>query len=350
MPTALAAAVSIAGSGAHRGAELALFAKPGRLCAREHRDAAGLRAVQVSVCAPAAEQGEIRWHFWPRFFSPRSPRIAVPILIHLTQRERKQVVEFPSLMFLREDSVSVGPPAPHPRLAAAGDAAGGDSPDCAGVRAAVLRTADDCARQRVGPARSGDSARSVVQHGLRRSLGAGANGRAPGRPGLAAERSRDARFSSARSAQLEVRASADLSRVIAAIDAAKLSAEATRYAPGLKLAQRVLTDSTLPDPRSRHDQRLPAPWLGARRKSSPAGRGDVHAGADHRRADRRTSRSSSVLPQRSMFSGQERVTVGTQIINRGPAAANNVQVRLELDGRQVESQDDHRAARRPRRR
>ena len=26
---------------------------------------------------------------------------AIPILIHLTQRERKQVVEFPSLMFVR---------------------------------------------------------------------------------------------------------------------------------------------------------------------------------------------------------------------------------------------------------
>jgi hypothetical protein len=28
--------------------------------------------------------------------------LAVPVLIHLTQRERKSVVEFPSLMFLRK--------------------------------------------------------------------------------------------------------------------------------------------------------------------------------------------------------------------------------------------------------
>ena len=47
---------------------------------------------------------------------------------------------------------------------------------------------------------------------------------------------------------------------------------------------------------------------------------------------------SSVLPQRTMFSGQERVTVAAGIINRGPAAANNVQVRLELDGRTLETQ------------
>ena len=47
---------------------------------------------------------------------------------------------------------------------------------------------------------------------------------------------------------------------------------------------------------------------------------------------------STVLPQRSLFSGQERVTVAASIVNRGPAAVNNVQVRLELDGRTVETQ------------
>ena len=48
--------------------------------------------------------------------------LAVPVLIHLTQRERKQVVEFPSLMFLQQDSVPVGAAPAHPRLAAAGAA------------------------------------------------------------------------------------------------------------------------------------------------------------------------------------------------------------------------------------
>ena len=47
---------------------------------------------------------------------------------------------------------------------------------------------------------------------------------------------------------------------------------------------------------------------------------------------------STVLPQRSLFSGQERVTVAASIVNRGPAAVNNVQVRLELDGRTAETQ------------
>ena len=37
----------------------------------------------------------------PAFFAALAA-IAVPILIHLIQRERKEVVQFPSLMFLRK--------------------------------------------------------------------------------------------------------------------------------------------------------------------------------------------------------------------------------------------------------
>ena len=118
----------------------------------------------------------------------------------------------------------------------------------------------------------------------------------------------------------------------AAIDAAKLSAEATRYAPGLKLAQRVLVDSTL---QAREvvmisdfqrngwvrDENLRLPE-GTTLKTVPI-------------TDAQTSNLavSTVLPQRSLFSGQERVTVAASIVNRGPAAVDNVQVRLELERR-----------------
>jgi hypothetical protein len=138
-------------------------------------------------------------------------------------------------------------------------------------------------------------------------------------------------------AQLEVRASADLSRVIAAIDAATLSAEATRYAPGLKLAQRVLVDSTLQTREvvmisdfQRHG------WVRDENLRFPkARRSHLITITDAQPANLTVA---SVLPQRSIFSGQERITVAAGIINRGPAVANNVQVRLELDGRSVETQ------------
>ena len=47
---------------------------------------------------------------------------------------------------------------------------------------------------------------------------------------------------------------------------------------------------------------------------------------------------SSVLPQRSLFSGQERITVAAGIINRGPAAVTNLKVELDVDGRTLETQ------------
>ena len=42
--------------------------------------------------------------------------LAIPVLIHLTQRERKTVVEFPSLMFLRKIPVRVGAAPAHSQL------------------------------------------------------------------------------------------------------------------------------------------------------------------------------------------------------------------------------------------
>src|SRR5207249_11615602 len=47
---------------------------------------------------------------------------------------------------------------------------------------------------------------------------------------------------------------------------------------------------------------------------------------------------SSVLPQRSMFSGQERITVAAGIVNRGPAPVTNLRVDLVVDGRTLETQ------------
>ena len=63
--------------------------------------------------------------------------LAMPVLIHLIQRERKRVVQFPSLMFLQRDPVPIGAAPPDPQLAAAAAAAGGARADRRGFRAAV---------------------------------------------------------------------------------------------------------------------------------------------------------------------------------------------------------------------
>ena len=104
-----------------------------------------------------------------------------------------------------------------------------------------------------------------------------------------------------------MRATADLSRVTAAIDAAKLSAEATRYAPALKLAQRVLADSTL---QTREVVMISdfqrSGWVRDENLRLPEG--TMFKPVPITDAQPANLTVSNVLPQRSMFSGQERVT------------------------------------------
>ena len=127
----------------------------------------------------------------PLFFAALAT-LAVPILIHLTQRERKQIVEFPSLMFLEKipyQSVRRRRIRDWPLLAMRMAAI---LLIVLGVLAAVFRTADRGAGQRFRPARGRDPARPLLQHGLQRSMGARAGGRTTDGAGTRPERSRDA--------------------------------------------------------------------------------------------------------------------------------------------------------------
>jgi hypothetical protein len=261
---------------------------------------------------------------------------AIPIVIHLTQRERKQVVEFPSLMFLEKipyQSVRRRRIRDWPLLAMR----------LAAILLIVLAFARPFFERPIAALANRSGPREVVIL-LDRSYSMGYGDRwtraqAAARQAVqgltATDHATLILFGS--NAQAEVRASADLSRVTAAINAAKVSAESTRYAPALKLAQRVLADSTLQTREVilisdfqrngwARDENLRLPE-GTTLKTVPI-------------TDAQTANLavSTVLPQRSLFSGQERVTVTASIINRGPSAVNSVPVRLELDGRTVETQ------------
>ena len=179
---------------------------------REHVDAARLRAVQISVRAPAAEPGEIdgisRTALLRRARDARrsDPDPSDPARAEADRRV--SVADVPA-----EDPVSVGAPAADPRLAAAGHAAGGDHPDRAGVRAAVLRAPD---RSR-WPARSGPR-EVVILLDRSYSMGYGdrwARAQAAARQAVQGLASSDhaTLILFGTSAQLEVRATADLSRV-----------------------------------------------------------------------------------------------------------------------------------------
>src|SRR4051812_24155284 len=172
--------------------------------------------------------------------------LAVPVIIHLTQREKKQVVEFPSLMFLQRipyQSVRRRRIRDWPLLAMR----------LAAIALIVLAFARPFMRKPTVALASSMGPREVVvllDHSYSMAYGdrwdrARAAARRTVQSLGTADHATLIVFGTG--AELQVRATADLGRVLAAIDASTLSAEATRYAPGLKLAQRVLAESHLPN-------------------------------------------------------------------------------------------------------
>ncbi len=106
----------------------------------------------------------------PLFFAALAT-LAIPIVIHLTQRERKQVVEFPSLMFLEKipyQSVRRRRIRDWPLLAMR----------MAAIFLIVLAFSRPFFERPIaaltssaGTARGGHPARSLLQHGVWRSIG-----------------------------------------------------------------------------------------------------------------------------------------------------------------------------------
>ena len=262
--------------------------------------------------------------------------LAIPIIIHLTQRERNQVVEFPSLMFLEKipyQSVRRRRIRDWPLLAMR----------LAAILLIVLAFARPFFDRPIAALSNVSGPREVVIL-LDRSYSMGYGDRwtraqAAARQAVQGLTATDhaTLIVFGTNAQAEVRASADLSRVVSAIDNAKVGAEATRYAPALKLAQRVLADSTL---QTREVVMISDfqrnGWVRDENLRLPEG--TTFKAVPITDAQTANLAVSTVLPQRSMFSGQERVTVAASVINRGPSAVNNVAVRRELDGRAVETQ------------
>src|SRR6478735_607150 len=194
--------------------------------------------------------------------------IAVPILVHLIQRERKRVIEFPSLMFvqripyqsvrrrrlrhwalllMRAAAIALIVAAftrPFlPASAAASLAATGGSRE-------VVILLDQSASMGYGDRwqRARDEAGKVID-----SIGA-------------ADKATLVLFS--RNAEENIRATSDRGRLQAALRGASLTAAGTRFGPALKLAESILTRSTL--------QRREAVLISDFQKTGWTGSEDVH--------------------------------------------------------------------------
>ena len=263
--------------------------------------------------------------------------IAVPVLVHLIQRERKRVIEFPSLMFvqkipyqsvrrrrirhwalllLRAAAIALivaafaRPYLPASAAAALGAGTGGsrevvillDQSASMGYGDRWQRAKDEAARV-IGSIGTTDKATLVL-------------------------------FS--RNAEENLRATADRGRLEAALRAAQLTSSGTRFGPALKLAESILTRSTLP--------RKEAVLISDFQKTGWSGSEDVHfpEGMALTPVSVATETVANVaVPSvsfaRSSFSNQERITVTAGVANKGAAPLTNVPVTLEIDGRVIET-------------
>jgi hypothetical protein len=262
--------------------------------------------------------------------------LAIPVLLHLTQREKKQIVHFPSLMFVRRIPYqSVRRRKIHNWLLLFIRMAALAMIILAFARPLITRT--DAATA------PGEGAREVVilldasysmGYGNRWESARAAATAEIGRL-TASDRGSVVLFSSG--AEIATRSTPERERLTAAVATAKPGSGSTRYAPALKVAGSILADSKLPQRevilisdfqrggwRGEEGARLPQ---GARLTPVPI------QGA----ADRANVSVTAVSMTRSTFSNQERIAVTAGAINRSERPVSGGTIALEVDGVPVAS-------------
>ena len=272
----------------------------------------------------------------PLFFAGLAA-LAVPVVIHLINRERKEVVEFPSLMFLqripyrsvRRQKLR------HIFLLLL---------RCLALAIVVSAFARPFLQRDAAAGTPGTGAREVVVlvdrsysmgYGDRAERAREAARRAIGGLG-ATDRATIVAFDD--DAAAITAPTADRGTLAAAITNVRPGSEATRYGPALKLASQMLAGSNLPRKEVvlvSDFQRLG--WSTRDEISLPAGTivtpVDV-AGSDTVLAD---AAIVDVTVQRSEGSERDRVIAAARVTNNGAEAIENAEVTLRLNGRDAET-------------
>ena len=261
--------------------------------------------------------------------------LAVPILIHLTQRERKSVVEFPSLMFLRKipyESVQRRRIRDWLLLAMR----------LAAIALIVTAFARPFLRGSNVAAAAGGARDIVVLLDRSYSMGYGDSWTRAQRAAAAAIASATAadRISLvlfADTAEVALRSTPDRSRAVAEINAASPGAGSTKFAPALKLAGSLLAESLLP----RKEVVIVSDfqrggWQPDDTLRMPGGTTITTAMVEG--AEGANLALTPVALLRSREAGQpERITVTAGVLNRTAAPASEVPIELVIDGRVVQS-------------
>jgi hypothetical protein len=260
--------------------------------------------------------------------------LAVPVLIHLTQRERKSVVEFPSLMFLRKipyESVQRRRIRDWLLLAMR----------LAAIALIVLAFARPFLRGSNVAAAAGGARDIVVLLDRSYSMGYGDSWSRAQRAAAAAIESatpadRISVVLFADTAEVALRSTPDRSRAVAEINAASPGPGSTKYAPALKLAGSLLSESLLP----RKEVVIVSDfqrggWQPDDSLRMPGGTTISTVVVEGAQGPNLALTPVALL--RSREAGQpERITVTAGIVNRTATAATDIPIELVIDGRVVQ--------------
>ena len=261
--------------------------------------------------------------------------LAIPVLVHLTERQRRNVVEFPSLMFLRKIPYrSVQRRKIHHWILLLIR-----SLALALLVAAFARPFFQNAELAVGSTLGPREVVIVLDHSYSMGYGdrwerATSEARRLGSGFDASDRVSLVLLGQGASAV--VRSSSDRQRLLTGVDTASVSAYRTRFGPGLKLAQTILEESELPNREVAiisDFQR--SGWSGDEGVRFP--RGTVVTTYQISDAETPNATVASVTLRRDFFSGHERMTTTARVTRRQGADAVEIPIVLEIDGQEVQS-------------
>jgi Mg-chelatase subunit ChlD len=265
--------------------------------------------------------------------------LAIPVLIHLIQREKKRVVEFPSLMFLRRI------PYQSVRRRRLRDVAL-LAMRLAALALIVLAFARPFFRTDSLAAATQNGAREAVilvdtsysmEYGNRwtKAKAAALDAVRTLKPG---DRASLVFFSTG--ADVAVRSAGDHGRLESALAGAKTGPGATRYAPALKLAGSLLAESPLPQ-----REIILISDFQRRGWDQTPGKDDIRL-PDRTRltpvnvASSEETSNLAVTPislQRTRFENHDRVAVTAGVVNHSAKPAAHVQLTLFVDGQSIQS-------------
>ena len=262
--------------------------------------------------------------------------LAVPVIIHMIQRERKEVTEFPSLMFIRKIPFhSFRRQRIRNWLLLL--------LRCAAIALILAAFARPFFRAAALAAVT-STAREVVIL-LDRSYSMGYDDRWDRAKTAAADvvnqlgpddRATVVLFDSG--AEVGPRSTTDRASLLSLIGESKIGSGSTRYGPPLKLAEGIFEDSDL--------RQLEAVLVSDFQRSGvesasdvrfPAGTVLTPVAVTNGEAAAENVSVTGVLFDREYFSGRERVSVSARITNRGMDAVGSLDVSLAIDGRDIET-------------